>query len=299
MEVREEKNNKKSKKKNTGISNMPLPKGFSFYHTDILVKIFGAKRISRKDKKVLDRVYKEDDVIVYGDFLNIDTDFLLYTFLLEKLERQNTETHKDKLNFEVVVSYREIHDFFEKDLVKRGGREVFKTYRRSLWDLKTISLKIKNKVVSLIQDFEDNWDQDFDQHQKFTVTFPKEIKSLGGTQALLNKSQFKELPTQAHKKLYAYIFSFSKEVTTFNVSTLYKVLGYHAEGTWIVGHKSKGEFVFDNGEKEKFYKKLKNARSNLKSILDWFYFNSLIERSDTFEKRGAKQYEIVRTKDIK
>ncbi len=296
MEAIDNKEVKKGFKKDTGVSNMKLPTGFSFYHTDILFSVFAAKRICKNGSKV-NRFYDESTknktkhITVYGDFLNIDTDFMLYTFLLEKLERDNIFTHKDNVNLTITTSFREIHDYFDKTLVKRGGKEVFNVYHKSLLNLQSVSLKINNEVVSLIERFQSFWDEDFDQHKEFKVTFPPEIKCLGGTQSLLDKEKFKSLKeySQSHKKLYAYISSFSSSVKKFNVSTLYKVLGYVSEGV----------IIDEYGNEKEYSKNLKNARSNLKNIFEDLYWLGLIENSDTFNIRGAKQYEIVRTDDIK
>jgi len=295
MEVIDNKEVKKGFKKDTGISNMPLPTGFTFYHTDILFSVFAAKRICNDGSKV-NRFYDEStknktkQITVFGDFLNIDTDFMLYTFLLEKLERDNIFTHKDHVNLTVTTSFREIHDSFGKNLVKRGGKEIFNVYHKSLFNLQSVSLKINNEVVSLIERFQSFWDEDFDQHREFKITFPPEIKYLGGTQSLLDKEKFKSLKeySQSHKKLYAYISSFNN-IKKFNVSTLYRVLGYTSEGV----------IIDEYGNEKEYCKNLKNARSNLKQILEDLVWEGLIKHSKTFDIRAAKQYEIVKVSDIK
>lgn len=216
---------------------------FFFIHWQLLLACYAPIANGKKDREssnvllnkqrvISDRDYK---MSVTSDFLSMDREFILYCFLLQKL---NYRIINDKITLNdltIDITFQEIMDLFDtKDYRDKDHRVEFKTYFKRLMSVVVdIEYNKYNVLTHLISSVKYTGGQSLDTTYK--VTFPKDMfdfYQIADRQILFKKHEINNVDTFGAKKLYLYLLSINENektgyiITEFTRKNLDMILGH-------------------------------------------------------------------------
>ncbi|GEK08313.1 hypothetical protein [Pseudoalteromonas peptidolytica] len=254
--------------------------------------------ILKNKNRVLDD--RKCRILINSEFLNMDKDFLIYCFLLQKLNRKIINKKITYHDLWIDVSLKEIQDFFgiKKFNNKRYGH-IFKSCLRRLRGI-TLDLDLKGDSIGVITGLinEVVYDKGKSAKTTYRVSFPENLIRFlekSKRETFFTREEYNSIETFGAKKLYFYFNSIDYNnkggfiITEFKRSTLEQVLGH--------------KIVYLNGDDESFSNVYHRDKDISKSDIS-DYFDALVnsgfliswsysEESDNyhvFQSRHVKEY---------
>ncbi|MGB0835567.1 MAG: hypothetical protein ACPGR2_13730 [Psychrobium sp.] len=225
--------------------------------------------INRKQRVVSDRTCR---ILTNSEFLNLDKDFLIYCFLLQKLNKKITNEKITCSDLWIDVSLKEIKDFFK---IKKFNNEryghIFKSCLRRLCNINLeLDIASENKVLYTNLVSEIVYEKGKSAKTTYKVYFPLNlIKFLSKSkrETYFTLDEYTSIKTFGARKLYFYFNSIDYNnngfiINEFKRSTLEQILGHRIN-----------YFNIDNLSIIESYQKNKDiSKSDISN-----YLNSLLE----------------------
>lgn len=216
---------------------------FFFIHWQLLLACYAPIANGKKERESSNVLLNKQRVIsdgdykmsVTSDFLSMDREFILYCFLLQKLNYRIINEKITLNDLTIDVTFQEIMDLFEtKDYRDKDHRTEFITYFKRLMsvvvDIEYNKYNVLTHLVSSVK-----YTSGKSLVSTYKVTFPKEMFEFYGMsnrQILFKKHEINNVDTLGAKKLYLYLLSINENedtgyiITEFTREKLDMILGH-------------------------------------------------------------------------
>ncbi|KTF12216.1 hypothetical protein [Pseudoalteromonas sp. H105] len=216
---------------------------FFFIHWQLLLACYAPIANGKKEREASNVLSNKQRVITDGDykmsvtsdFLSMDREFILYCFLLKKLNFRIINEGITLNDLTIDVTFKEILDLFDtNDYRDKDHSAEFKTYfKRLMGVVIDIEYNKYNVLTHLVSSVKFTNGKSLDTTYK--VTFPDDMFDffkMSNRQILFKKHEINSVDTFGAKKLYLYLLSINENedtgyiITEFTRDKLDMILGH-------------------------------------------------------------------------
>lgn len=261
------------------------------------IKIKCVNVLNDKNRILSDRTCR---ILINSEFLNMDKEFLIYCFLLQKLNNRIINEKISYSNLQIEVSLKDIQQFFSIKQYKNATLgHAFKT---SLLRLRGVTLQLDIKgekeciITGLINEIV--YQKGNSAKTTYKISFPEHlIKFLERSkrETFFTLDEYKSIDTFGAKKIYFYLNSIDYKnkdgfiITEFKRSTLEQVLGHSITYLNFPDESESHSYEKHDDVSKKDIKDYLNALKKCYFLISWSYD----ENSDNYtikQTRHKKEF---------